>query len=192
MGSGRLLLPRSKTDAAREGAPYKASFGVGHLGGEIMWKPIAQLRNRSSSFLTFTCVLLLASISVGCITVNPTPARSPQPTVSAQQDLILVANGSSCLRVVNGIFGMGKSFTLRVLQEYAHKEEFATSFLTLSSRECPMDNLKSMYRHIIKGFRTAGCIDRPALEDVLESWALEVKEYVARHSLAPWAVSDLV
>lgn len=110
---------------------------------------------------------------------------------SMKQDLILVANGSSCLRVVNGIFGMGKSFTLRVLQEYAHREGFATSFLTLSSRECPMDNLKSMYRHIIKGFRTAGCIDRPALEDVLESWALKVKEYLKRHSLAPWILTDL-
>lgn len=110
---------------------------------------------------------------------------------SMKQDLILVANHNSCLRVVNGIFGMGKSFTLRVLQEYAHKEEFATSFLTLSSRECPMDNLKSVYRHVIKGLRTASCIDRPALEDVLENWALEVKEYVMRHSLAPWILTDL-
>lgn len=110
---------------------------------------------------------------------------------SMKQDLIPVAKGSSCLRVVNGIFGMGKSFTLRVLQEYAHREGFATSFLTLSSRECPMDNLKSIYRHVIKGLRTASCIDRPALEDILENWALKVKEYVARHSIAPWILTDL-
>ncbi len=110
---------------------------------------------------------------------------------SMKQDLTLVANGSSCLRVIDGIFGMGKSFTLRVLQEYAHIEEFASSFLTLSSRECPMDNLQSVYRHVIKGLRTAGCADRPALEDVLENWALEVKEYVTRHSLAPWILTDL-
>jgi len=86
---------------------------------------------------------------------------------------------------------MGKSFTLRVLQEYAHKEEFATSFLTLSSRECPMDSLETVYRHVIKGLRTASCIDRPALEDVLENWALEVKEYAMRHSSAPWILTDL-
>lgn len=110
---------------------------------------------------------------------------------SMNQDLILVANGSSCLRVVNGVFGMGKTFTLRVLQEYGHREGFATSFLTLSSRECPVDDLKSMYRHIIKGLRTASCINRPALEDVLENWALAVQDHVARHSLAPWALTDL-
>lgn len=110
---------------------------------------------------------------------------------SMKQDLISVANSSSCLRVVNGIFGMGKSFTLRVLQEYAHSRGFATSFLTLSSRECPMDNLKSIYRHIIKGFRTADCTDRPALEDILESWALKVKEYVTKHGFAPWGLTDL-
>jgi hypothetical protein len=110
---------------------------------------------------------------------------------SMKQDLIFVANGSSCLRVVNGVFGMGKTFTLRVLQEYAHREGFATSFLTLSSRECPMDNLKTMYRNIVKGIRTAGCIDRPALEDILVSWALKVREDVKRHSLAPWVLTDL-
>jgi hypothetical protein len=108
-----------------------------------------------------------------------------------KHDLMRVASYGSCLRVINGVFGMGKTLTLRVLQEYAHTEGFATSFLTLSSRECPMYDLPAIYRHIVKGIRVADCLDKPALEHLLEAWAREVKEYVSRRRLVPWGLSEL-
>lgn len=110
---------------------------------------------------------------------------------SMKHDLIHVASRSSCLRVINGVFGIGKTLTLRVLQEYAHSEGFATSFLTLSSRECPMYDLTAIYRHIVKGIRIADCVDRPALEQILEDWATKVKEDATKRRLGPWALSEL-
>jgi len=108
-----------------------------------------------------------------------------------KHDLTRVASRGSCLRVINGVFGMGKTLTLRVLQEYAHREGFATSFLTLSSRECPMYDLSAIYRHTVKGIRVAECVDRPALEQILEAWAKRVKKDAVRERLVPWAVSEL-
>jgi len=110
---------------------------------------------------------------------------------SMKDDLVHVASRGSCLRVINGVFGMGKTLTLRVFQEYAHREGFATSFLTLSSRECPMDDLPAIYRHIVKGIRVARCLDRPALEYILEEWARKVKEDAMRRKVVPWALSEL-
>jgi len=110
---------------------------------------------------------------------------------SMKHDLIHVASRSSCLRVINGVFGIGKTLTLRVLQEYAHSEGFATSFLTLSSRECPMYDITAIYRHIVKGIRVADCIDRPALEQILEDWATKVKKDATKRGLVQWALSDL-
>jgi len=110
---------------------------------------------------------------------------------SIRRDLIDVASRGSCLRVINGVYGMGKTLTLRVLQEYAHREKFATSFLTLSSRECAMDDLSSIYRHIVKGIRVAECVDRPALEQILGVWAEKVKADVSRQKVIPWALTEL-
>jgi len=110
---------------------------------------------------------------------------------SIKRDLINVASRGSCLRVINGVYGMGKTLTLRVLQEYAHREEFATSFLTLSSRECAIDDLSSIYRHIVKGIRVSGCVDRPALERILRVWAEKVKADASRQKVTPWALTQL-
>jgi hypothetical protein len=110
---------------------------------------------------------------------------------SIKRDLVHMASRDSCLRVINGVFGIGKTLTLRVIQEYAHRERFATSFLTLSSRECPMYDLPAIYRHIVKGIRVAECVDTPALEQILEAWAREVKKDVAIRRLVPWALSGL-
>lgn len=108
-----------------------------------------------------------------------------------KHDLMHVASRGSCLRVINGVFGMGKTLTLRVLQEYAHREGFATSFLTLSSRECPMYDLSSIYRHVVRGIRVADCADRPALEQILEAWAKKVTEDALRQRVVPWALSEI-
>jgi len=108
-----------------------------------------------------------------------------------REDLIRVAARGSCLRVVNGVFGMGKTLMLRVLQEYAQGEGFASSFLTLSARECPMYDLPSIYRHIVKGIRSPDCLDRPALEQILEAWAGRIRADAAKQMLIPWALSEL-
>lgn len=110
---------------------------------------------------------------------------------SMRNDLIRVAGRGSCLRVINGVFGMGKTLTLRILQEYAHGEGFATSFLTLSARECPMYDLLAIYRNIVKGIRSPECPDKPALEEILEAWASRIKADATKRRVIPWALSEL-
>lgn len=110
---------------------------------------------------------------------------------SMRHDLGVVANCDSRLRVIHGALGMGKTLTLRVLQEYAHQEGFATSFLTLGPAECPMDDLTAVYRQIVKGIRVCGCSDRPALEHVLVSWAHAVKTHAVSEAQAPGILKTL-
>jgi hypothetical protein len=86
---------------------------------------------------------------------------------------------------------MGKTLTLRILQEYAHREGFATSFLTLTSRECPMYDLPDVYRHIVKGIRVVDCLDKPALEYLLASWAQTVRNYRTSGAGVPRVIKEL-
>lgn len=92
-----------------------------------------------------------------------------------QQDLNFVRNGNSRLRLVNGIYGSGKTHILKIIQEYAYIKNFATSFITLTARECPMYNLGVVYEHIVKGIRVSKFRQAPALQYILEEWFLRIK-----------------
>ncbi len=92
-----------------------------------------------------------------------------------QQDLNFVRNGNSRLRLVNGIYGSGKTHILKILQEYAYSRHFATSFITLTARECPMYDLGVVYQHIVKGIRVSKFRQAPALQYILEEWFLHIK-----------------
>jgi len=102
-------------------------------------------------------------------------------------ELDSVSAGGSALRLLNGDYGMGKTLTLRVLQDYAFQQGFATSLVTLSPRECPLYDLRVVYQHIVKGIRINECRDIPALERGLESWARRVKADVQNGGTAPWS-----
>lgn len=92
-----------------------------------------------------------------------------------QQDLNFVRNGNSRLRLVNGIYGSGKTHILKIIQEYAYMKNFATSFITLTARECPMYNLGVVYEHIVKGIRVSKFRQAPALQYILDEWFLRIK-----------------
>jgi len=104
-----------------------------------------------------------------------------------RRELEHVSAGNSVLRVLNGEYGMGKTLTLRVLQDYAFQRGFATSFVTLTPRECPLYDLRAVYEHIVKSVRVEECRDRPALELILENWAEKVKSDVRDRGRAPWS-----
>lgn len=87
-----------------------------------------------------------------------------------KQDLRYVQNGKSKLRFFNGCYGSGKTHTLYLLRELAFKNNFASSFITLTTRECPMSDLGTVYSHIVKSLRTDSCRDIPALEMVIQNW----------------------
>jgi len=107
------------------------------------------------------------------------------------QDLDRASTGKSSLRILNGHIGMGKTLTLRILQDYAFRLGFATSFVTLTSRECPLHDMGAVYQHIVKGLRVNDCRDRAAVEWILENWANRVRDDVRRTSIAPWSFWEL-
>lgn len=108
-----------------------------------------------------------------------------------RQDLDRASTGKSSLIILNGHIGMGKTLTLRILQDYALRLGFATSFVTLTPRECPLYDMRSVYQHIVKGLRVNDCRDRPALEWILENWANRVRDDVRRTGIAPWSIWKL-
>jgi len=104
-----------------------------------------------------------------------------------RRELDLVFAGKSALRLLNGKVGMGKTLMLRVLQDYAFQQNFATSFVTLTPRECPLYDLRSVYQHIVKGIRVDQCRDESALEWILKSWADNVRRDVLSGANPPWS-----
>jgi len=107
-----------------------------------------------------------------------------------QQELNKVSRGESALRVISGDWGTGKSLTLRILQEYAFQQKFATSFVTLTPRECPLYDLRTVYQHIVKNIRTEDCFDHPALEWILKGWADSIRKYYSYGTTGklPWSL----
>ena len=106
-------------------------------------------------------------------------------------DLASVSGGRSSLRILHGVFGMGKTFLLMLLQEQAMAQGFAISFVTITMRECPLYDLGVVYRNIVRRLRTKDCTDRPALEAVLASWAQHVRHEVTSRSAIPFTVRRL-
>lgn len=137
----------------------------------------------------------LANIVIDALRLGTAPIRGAALLVIGRESIIdgmrgeldSVSAGGSALRLLNGDYGIGKTLTLRVLQDYAFQQGFATSFVTLSPRECPLYDLRAVYQHIVKGIRVNECRDMPALEWVLESWARRVKTDVQNRGSAPWS-----
>lgn len=98
-----------------------------------------------------------------------------------KQDLRQVGNGYSSLRFINGRYGSGKTHILYVLREFAFKNNFATSLITLTPRECPLYDLGVVYSHIVKSLRTNNCRSIPALETVIKNWADRLLSLGAYH-----------
>ena len=108
-----------------------------------------------------------------------------------RSELEKVSVGGSALKVLVGDYGMGKTLTLRILQDYAFQQGFATSFVTLTPRECPLYDLRLVYQHLAKHIRVEACRDRPALEFVLERWADRVRRDVEKRGKLPWSFWQL-
>lgn len=106
-------------------------------------------------------------------------------------ELEKISKGASGLQILNGAYGMGKSFILSILREFAFRQNFAVSYVTLTRRECPLYDFASIYRYIIRGIRVAERQTTPALEVVLQKWAECVRTSVGERSRAPWSFLEI-
>lgn len=86
-------------------------------------------------------------------------------------DLNNVRFGKSHLIFLIGEYGIGKTHTLRVLQEYSHQQSFASSLVELNQRECPLHNLGLVYQKIVRNLQTKQHSAGFALPSLLDGWA---------------------
>ncbi len=109
------------------------------------------------------------------------------------KDLKSVTYGSSSLRIINGELGIGKSFILRIIEEFAIEYNFTTSFVTLSNRECPMYDLAQLYRFIVRNIGIGS--QNNTIEDILDNWAKHMiekyEETIMIFDLVPREIKEL-
>jgi len=61
-----------------------------------------------------------------------------------------IKNGGATFKLVTGIYGGGKTHFLYSIRDLAWKYDYATSYVSLSSNECPFAKLEQVYKGIVK------------------------------------------
>ena len=82
-----------------------------------------------------------------------------------------IDEGKAITKFVNGEFGSGKSFFLKVIEEMAFEDNFVVSKITLS-RDIPFNRFEIVYKNIVKSLR---CKTGTSLEHIIERWITKLK-----------------
>ena len=80
-------------------------------------------------------------------------------------------DGNGITKFVNGEYGSGKSFFLKIIEEVAFEDNFVVSRVTLS-RDVPFNKFEIVYRNIVKSLR---CKTGTSLEHIIERWITKLK-----------------
>ncbi|HMQ70410.1 MAG TPA: DUF2791 family P-loop domain-containing protein [Ignavibacteria bacterium] len=95
-------------------------------------------------------------------------------------DLLEEANlGKSPFKFIRGPYGSGKTFVCSWLKEYALQNEFAVSTINIGPDQ-PLSDLPVFFSGLINGLRTPEKKESSALEDILESWLLNIHKKTAQ------------
>lgn len=82
-----------------------------------------------------------------------------------------IDQGKSFARFLNGEYGAGKSFFLKVLEEMAFEEDFVVAWITISNN-IPFNKIDVVYRNITKNLR---CKTGTSLEHIIDRWLTSLK-----------------
>jgi len=82
-----------------------------------------------------------------------------------------VDNGSAVTKFINGEFGAGKSFFLKLVEETAYNENFVVSRITLS-QNLQFHKIDDIYREIAK---TLNCKTGESLNHIIDRWITKLK-----------------
>lgn len=82
-----------------------------------------------------------------------------------------VNEGKAITKFVNGEFGAGKSFFLKIIEEMAFEDNFVVAKVTLS-RDVPFNKFEIVYRNIVMTLR---CKTGTSLEHIIERWITKLK-----------------
>jgi hypothetical protein len=92
-----------------------------------------------------------------------------------------IDEGKGITKFVNGEFGSGKSFFLKVVEEMAFEDNFVVSKITLS-RDVPFNKFEIVYKNIAKSLR---CKTGTSLEHIIERWITKLKMMAFEESSDP-------
>lgn len=92
--------------------------------------------------------------------------------------------GHGTVKIVEAYYGGGKTHFFRMLQSLAWKENFASSYVELSSKECPFNRLERVYQQLVATLQYPPREGDPGLADqgiepFLRVWKARVEEELA-------------
>ncbi|MDR1820702.1 MAG: ATP-binding protein [Methanobrevibacter sp.] len=82
-----------------------------------------------------------------------------------------IESGKAVVKFINGQFGAGKSFFLKVIEEMAYKNNFAVSWITLSN-EIPFNKFDVVYRNIAQNLKVK---TGEGLTHIMNRWIAGIK-----------------
>ncbi len=77
-----------------------------------------------------------------------------------------IKNGKAATKFLEGDYGGGKSFLLKVIEEIAFKDNFVVSKITIT-RDIPFYKFEEVYKNIVQTLR---CKTGTSLEHIIERW----------------------
>ncbi|MEJ8543381.1 BREX system ATP-binding domain-containing protein [Methanothermobacter wolfeii] len=99
-----------------------------------------------------------------------------------------VRGGVAVTKFLNGEFGAGKSFFLKLIEEKALAENFVVSKVTLS-RDVPFNKFEVVYRNIA---RSLTCKTGISLEHIIERWMTKIRTVALRETIDPSQQEQIV
>jgi len=93
-----------------------------------------------------------------------------------------VKEGAAITRFLNGEFGSGKSFFLKLLEGRALADNFVVAKVTLS-RDVPFNKFEVVYRNIVASLR---CKTGVSLEHIIEKWITQLRMMSLRETTDPY------
>lgn len=92
------------------------------------------------------------------------------------------------VKFVNGEYGAGKSFFLKVVEEMAFEKNFVVSWITLSN-DIPFNKIDIVYKNIARNLE---CKTGTSLEHIIDRWITNLKMMAFEESSNPQKQNELV
>lgn len=86
--------------------------------------------------------------------------------------LIEVNNGQSMVKFLNGEYGAGKSFFLKIIEKLALESNFVVSYIKVKS-DYQLGGLKFFYRDLVNGLKSS---TESSLDQILDNWLDNLKK----------------
>ena len=92
------------------------------------------------------------------------------------------------VKFINGEFGAGKSFFLKVIEEMAFEKNFVVSWITLSN-DLPFHKMDVVYKNIVRNLR---CKTGTSLDHIIDRWITGLKMMAFEETSNPQKQNELV